>query len=75
VAKAVRKRRCSPLQLAENPFDGISISVARYLKSEASSVERGLEVFSAIDEKDGRFDMVVFSQFTEKDLGQSGRGR
>ena len=75
VAEAVRKRRRSTLELAKNPFDSVPISVATELKSEASSTKRGLEVLGAIDEKDGGFDVVFFSQFAEEDFGQSGRGR
>jgi hypothetical protein len=49
--------------------------VAARLKSEAGPMKCGLEVFRAIDEKHGGFDVVFFSQLTKKDLGQSGGGR
>jgi hypothetical protein len=70
VAEAVRKRRRTALQLAKNPFDGVPISSATHLKSEASPVKRGLEVLSAVDQKHGRFDRVFLAQFSEEDLGR-----
>jgi hypothetical protein len=57
VAEAVRKRRGSSFELSIDPFDSVPISVARYLKSEVSSLQCSLEVLSAIDEKDGSFDI------------------
>jgi hypothetical protein len=75
VAEEVRKRRHSTLQLPKNSFDGVPISVATHLKSESRSLQRGLEVLSAINEKDSGFDIVIFSQFAEEDLSQRCRGR
>jgi hypothetical protein len=75
VTEAVRERRRSALQFSINPFDGVAISVTTRPKSELSSLQRSLEVLSAINEKDGGFDIVFLSQFTEKDLGESCRGR
>jgi len=46
-----------------------------HLKSESSSLQRGLEVLSAIDEKDSVFDIVSLSQFAEEALGECCRGR
>jgi hypothetical protein len=40
--------------------------VARYLKSEASSGKRSLEVFRAVDEKHGGFDIVFLTQFAQE---------
>jgi hypothetical protein len=44
--------------------------VAFILKSEASSVERGLEVGCAIDEKQTPFDIVFLPEFPEENLRQ-----
>jgi hypothetical protein len=70
VTEAVRKRRCSALQLSKNSFDSIPISVARYLKSESGSVKCSLEVLGAIDEKHGGFDIVFLPQFTKEYFGE-----
>jgi len=56
------------LQFAKNPFDGIPISSATHLKSEASPVKSSLEVLSAVDEKFGGFDVVFFSKFAQENL-------
>jgi hypothetical protein len=66
VAETVRERRRSTLQFSKNPLDGIPISVATHLKSEASSVERSLEVFRSIDEEFDCFDIVFLLKFAEK---------
>jgi len=75
VTEAIRERGGPTLQFSEDPFDSIPISVATHLKSESSSLQCGLEVLSAINEKDSSFDIVLFSQFAEEDLGQRCRGR
>jgi len=62
-------------QFPENPFDGVPISVATRLKSESSSLQRGLEVLRAVNEKDGGFNIVFLLEFAEEDLGSGGRGR
>jgi hypothetical protein len=72
MAETVAKRRGSSFYLAEDTFGAIPISVAFILKSEASSVERGLEVGCAIYEKQALFDIVFLPEFPEKNLRQSG---
>jgi hypothetical protein len=49
--------------------------VSTQLKSEASPLECGLEVFCAIDQKDGGSDVVFVSEFTEENIGEGGRSR
>jgi hypothetical protein len=66
VAEAVRERRGSALQLSEDSLDSISISAATHLKSEASSLQCGLEVLGTVDEKDGGFDIVFFEVHGER---------
>ena len=57
-------------------FDGVSISVTLCLKSKPSSLIYSSEVFRAIYEQCGDFDIVFLPQFFEKDSGESGcRGR
>jgi len=68
VTDAIRERRGQPLQFSEDPFDSIPISVATYLKSESSSLQCGLEVLGAINEKDSRFDIVLVPQFVEENI-------
>ncbi len=65
VAKAVRKGRDTGLQLWEDSFVSIPISVARYLEIGVLIVGVGLEVLSLVDEEDGSFDVVFLLQFTE----------
>jgi len=43
------------------------------LKSEACSLECCLEMFSAIDEKHGGFDIVFLPQFVKKEFGETDR--
>jgi len=43
--------------------------MASDLKSEPSSSQRSLEVLSAIDQKNGGFDIVFFTEFSEENLG------
>jgi len=74
VTEAVRERRGSALQFSKDPFDSVAISVATHLKSESSSLQKSLEVLSAIDEKDGGFDIAFVPEFVEEDLGECGRG-
>jgi len=38
-------------------------------------LQRGLEVLSAVNQKDGDFDIVFLAQFAEEDLGERCRGR
>ncbi len=75
VAEAIRERRGSALEFSKNPFDNIPISVARYLKSEAYSLQCGLEVLGTINEKFGCFDVVFLLEFVEKYFGESGGRR
>jgi len=75
VTEAVRKRRDSALKLSKNLFDCISISVATYLESQVGSLDRSFEMVCAVDKKFSCIDVVFFSEFAEKDLGQSGRSR
>ncbi|WP_444542729.1 hypothetical protein [Halomicrobium urmianum] len=75
VAEAIRERRRSALEFSKNPFDSIPISVARYLKPEACSLECSLEVLNAINEKFGCFDVVFLLEFAEKYFGESGGRR
>jgi hypothetical protein len=42
--------------------------VATYLKSESSSGKRSLEVFRAVDEKYGGFDIVLSTQFAQENF-------
>jgi len=72
VTEACRERRRSALELTKNAFNGISISVVRYLKSEAGWVECRLEVLSAIDEKFGGFDVVSVAEFAQENFGERG---
>jgi hypothetical protein len=46
--------------------------VAFCLKSEPGSLQCSSEVFRAIDEKNGGFDIMFLPQFFEKYLGKSG---
>lgn len=71
VAETVGKRRGSTFQLSKDPFDGIPISAAKCLKSEACSLKCSLEVFRAGDEKHGGFDIKLLSKFAQKDFGES----
>ena len=47
--------------------------MATHLKSEASSLERGLEVLRTVDEKFGSFDIVFLSEFAQEDFGEGSR--
>ena len=62
------------LQFSKDPFDSVVISVETHLKSESSSLQCSLEVLSAIDEKDGGFDIVFMSEFAEEALDECGCG-
>ncbi len=72
VTEAIRERRGSSVQLSKDSFDSAPISVATYLKSEANSLQCSLEVFRAVNKKDGSFEIVFLSQFAEKYLGDEG---
>jgi hypothetical protein len=46
-----------------------------HLKSESSSGKRRLEVFRAVKQKYGGFDIVFFSHFPQEYLGEGGGSR
>jgi len=53
-------------------FDSVPISVALCLQSASVPLQCGSEVFRAVYEKHGSFNIVVVPQLCEKYLGMSG---
>lgn len=65
----------STFYLFKHSFDSIPISLGFMLKSEVIAVKRGLKPRCSIGEKEGVGDVVFFTEFVEKPLGESDRTR
>ena len=59
VAEAVRKRQRPTFEFSENSLNRVPIVVTGHLKSEPNSLQCRLEVFIAIDQKHGGFDILL----------------
>jgi hypothetical protein len=66
VTKTVREPVCSPFYFSKDTFDGIPISMGDVSKSEAESVEGGVEPGASIDEERGVLDLMFGAEFFEE---------
>jgi hypothetical protein len=75
VPKRILKRRGSSFYLTEDTFDGVPISVATHLKSEAKSARCCFQIVRTVNEKRRLVDGVLLPEFTQEQTGSFGCSR